>query len=220
MISFAFLELQEIKINPVCVGAEHEVREEARPLDSAFCVCSRGKTNSQQQFPAQPYTEGKRKKGIFPPPKMLFDMRIRPGRVWTRDHRSANDLVFNSVTHWHTPQLSPHKHLLQAGDHKAVSSRDPSAQERTVVYTRLRIPNTPNKFNASCKQTQISSAKATESLPELCSEWCPQEWRSGRLTVIPFCPNDSQENWLEGAQNSVHLEGTDRSPQLWAPPHL
>lgn len=174
--------------------------------------------NSQQRFPAQPYTEGKRKKSIFPPPKMLFDTRIRPGRVWTRDHCSANHLVFNSVTHWHTTQLSPHKRLLQVGDHKAVSSRDPSAQERTVVYTRLRIPNTPNNFNASCKQTQISSAKA-----ELRSEWCPQEWqsRSRRLRVTPFCPNE--ENccrWLQGAQTSVHLEGPDRSRQLWAPSHL
>lgn len=151
---------------------------------------------------------------------MLFDMRSRPGRVWMHDRCSANHLVFNSVTHWHTTQLSPHKRLLQAGDHKAVSSRDPSAQEQTVVYTRLRIPNTPNNFNASCKQTQTLSAKA-----ELRSEWCPQEWqsRSRRLRVIPFCPNDSQENcccWLEGAQNSVHLEGTDRSPELWAPLHL
>lgn len=35
VISFAFLESQEIKINAVCAGAEHEVREEARPPQTA-----------------------------------------------------------------------------------------------------------------------------------------------------------------------------------------
>lgn len=127
------------------------------PRQHSLCVLSRENivSSSFQLNTTQRVKERKPSSHLQRPP---LTRRLAPGRVWTRDHRSANHLVFSSVTLSSSPHINAFCKLETT---RQSPHEGPSVQERTVVYTRLRIPNSPNNLTLPVNRHKFQVPKHT-----------------------------------------------------------